>query len=404
MAGCGPGGMAAALLLHRQGHRVTLFERFDAPGPVGSGLLIQPVGLAVLDALGLGDRIREQGARIDGLHGFSMPSGRRALDVDYAALRGGLCAYGVHRALLFETLFQAVTASGIAIETGRTIVAAEPVSGARRRLRFAKGETGPFDLVVDALGARTPLAPPTGGALTYGALWTTLDWADHPGALPAKLDQRYRGARQMAGILPIGANPATGRPGAAYFWSLKTEDHPAFLAAGLEAWRHEALALWPESSDLLAQIADVDQFTFARYAHRTLSRPVAPGLIHLGDAWHSTSPQLGQGANMALLDAAALAHALAQSGALADRLSHYDWLRQGHVGLYQAMSRTFTPLYQSDSAFLPALRDRLIDPFARWPLVRRILVAMVAGHVGAPLRPLGISPRAGSRDAGSLHR
>ncbi|HEX8449366.1 MAG TPA: NAD(P)-binding protein, partial [Allosphingosinicella sp.] len=42
IAGCGVGGLAAALLLARDGHRVRLYERFDAPRPVGSGLMIQP--------------------------------------------------------------------------------------------------------------------------------------------------------------------------------------------------------------------------------------------------------------------------------------------------------------------------------------------------------------------------
>lgn len=391
IAGCGPGGLAAALFLHAQGHAVTLFERFEAPRPIGSGLLIQPTGLAVLDRLGLGDAIRADGARIAALHGLSMPSGRRALNVDYAALGGDACAYGVHRALLFETLFNAVGAAGIRIETGRTVASADPLSGAGRRLCFADGRSaGPFDLIVDALGARTPLAPPIVSTMSYGALWATLDWADAPDARPTMLDQRYRGARQMAGILPIGRNPDTGRPGAAWFWSLKGSDRAGFEAAGLEAWRAEALALWPEAAALLTQIRSADQFTFAQYAHRTVPRPVSVGLVHLGDAWHSTSPQLGQGANMALLDAAALAHALAQGGALADRLAHYAWLRRGHVRLYQAMSRIFTPLYQSDGALLPMIRDRLTDPFAGWPVIRRVLAAMVAGHVGAPLRPIGL--------------
>jgi len=36
ICGCGPAGLAAALLLHRQGHRVRIFERFETPRPVGS--------------------------------------------------------------------------------------------------------------------------------------------------------------------------------------------------------------------------------------------------------------------------------------------------------------------------------------------------------------------------------
>ena len=37
-------------------------------------------------------------------------------------------------------------------------------------------------------------------------------------------------------------------------------------------------------------------------------------IIAIGDAWHSASPQLGQGANMALLDAWSLARGLAEDG------------------------------------------------------------------------------------------
>lgn len=33
IAGCGPAGLAAAQLLHRDGNRVTMFERFDRLGP-----------------------------------------------------------------------------------------------------------------------------------------------------------------------------------------------------------------------------------------------------------------------------------------------------------------------------------------------------------------------------------
>lgn len=37
VAGCGPAGMAAALLLLRDGHRVRLFERFEAVRPIARG-------------------------------------------------------------------------------------------------------------------------------------------------------------------------------------------------------------------------------------------------------------------------------------------------------------------------------------------------------------------------------
>jgi 2-polyprenyl-6-methoxyphenol hydroxylase-like FAD-dependent oxidoreductase len=41
-------------MLARQGRRVVVHERFDHPRPVGAGFMLQPTGLHVLDALGLG--------------------------------------------------------------------------------------------------------------------------------------------------------------------------------------------------------------------------------------------------------------------------------------------------------------------------------------------------------------
>ncbi|MFZ1681270.1 MAG: FAD-dependent oxidoreductase, partial [Rhizobiaceae bacterium] len=48
IAGAGPAGLATALFLRRDGHRVTLFERFAEPRPIGSGLIVQPTGQKVL--------------------------------------------------------------------------------------------------------------------------------------------------------------------------------------------------------------------------------------------------------------------------------------------------------------------------------------------------------------------
>ncbi len=69
IAGCGIGGLAAALLLARDGHRVRLYERFDAPRPIGSGLIVQPTGLAVLDRLGLAGALAAAAAPIHRLLG-----------------------------------------------------------------------------------------------------------------------------------------------------------------------------------------------------------------------------------------------------------------------------------------------------------------------------------------------
>ncbi|WP_454886454.1 FAD-dependent oxidoreductase [Sphingomonas oryzagri] len=391
VAGCGPAGLSAALLLHRDGHRVTLFERFDAPRPVGSGLMIQPAGRAVLRALGLEEALLAAGSRIDRLFGRAGEDGPVVLDVRYAAL-GGRAGFGVgiHRASLFAILHDAVHAAGVPVETGRPI-AASRIEGGRRWLRFEDdSEAGPFDLVVDTLGARTPLAPPTGRALAYGALWASLDWPEEAGFDAAALEQRYRRASMMVGVLPIGTQPGRSGAQAAFFWSLRADRLDNWRANGLGPWKAEVLRLWPLLAPLLDQIEAPEQLTFARYAHRTLPEPVEPAMIHLGDAWHSASPQLGQGANMALIDAYALALALRTTQDVDAAIGRAIALRRRHVRLYQWLTALFTPVYQSDGRALPFVRDRLVGPLSRlWPATR-IQAAMVAGLIGDPLGPLGL--------------
>jgi 2-polyprenyl-6-methoxyphenol hydroxylase-like FAD-dependent oxidoreductase len=391
VAGCGPAGLAAALLLARDGHRVTIFERFVTPQAVGSGLMLQPTGLAVLRTLGLDAALIAQGSKIAHLFGQNA-RGRTVLDVRYAAL--GRCpgfGVGIHRASLFGALHAAAVSAGIPIETGRSLTGAE-LAGAKRRLRFADNcLSGPFDLVIDALGTRTPLAPPTGRALAYGALWASLDWPEGAGFQSDALEQRYRRANVMAGVLPIGTPPGAARPQAAFFWSLRADRLDAWRTAGLEAWKSEVAGLWPAAQPLLDQIDTPDRLTFAAYAHRTLASPAEPGMIHIGDAWHSASPQLGQGANMALLDSYALVLGLRAEPTVDGAIAHAVLLRKRHVHLYQTMSALFTPVYQSDSRILPFVRDSLVGPLSKlWPATW-LQAAMVSGLIGRPLERLGLA-------------
>ena len=100
VAGAGIGGLAAASLLMRQGHRVTVFDQFEAAGPVGSGLMLQETGLVILAQLGLRERAEALGAPVTRLWGISSETGRAVLDVRYEALRAGLRGIGIQRAAL----------------------------------------------------------------------------------------------------------------------------------------------------------------------------------------------------------------------------------------------------------------------------------------------------------------
>jgi salicylate hydroxylase len=214
-------------------------------------------------------------------------------------------------------------------------------------------------------------------------LWASLDWLGDFD--PAALEQRYHQARKMVGVMPIGRLANAARTQAAFFWSLKHTERAAWAAADIEAWKTEVRALWPATEPLLAQINSHADLVFATYAHRTLRSPLSREVVHLGDSWHCTSPQLGQGANMALLDAFALARALQWQTDLSAALDEYARLRLWHIRLYQAASWMFTPAYQSDNDAFVLLRDWIMAPISRIPPAPQILAALVAGQIGSPL-------------------
>lgn len=381
IAGAGIGGLSAAALLHDGGHEVRLWDQFAAPGPVGSGLVIQPVGLDVLGRIGLDADARARGAAISRMRGHEAGHGRPVLDVRYDAGAPGRAGLGIHRAALFDLLWQACRDRGLPVETGARVTGRD---GAR--LTFADGRiSDAADLIVDATGAGSPLSPLRARPLSYGAIWGNVDWPDT--ALPRdELRQCYRAADRMIGVLPLG-RPDGGPERAALFWSMRHDRAKAWQDAKLEAWRAEATALWPEVGPFIRQITDHRQMTLARYSHGTLLRPYSDGLVHIGDAAHRASPQLGQGANMALLDALALAEAIRHADGQ-DPLALYAAARRWHVRVYQLFSRVFTPQYQSDSRALPALRDHLLFPLSQIGPLPRVLGALVSGTMLPPLASL----------------
>jgi 2-polyprenyl-6-methoxyphenol hydroxylase-like FAD-dependent oxidoreductase len=402
VCGCGPAGLAAALLLHRAGHRVQLFERFETPQPVGSGLLLQPTGLAVLAELGMVERLMSLGSPIDRIFGRVSSSSRVVLDVRYSALGEGWRALAIHRAALFGTLHDAVLAAAIEIVYASQLVRAEVTSNEAALLAADGRRHGGFDLIVDAAGSNSPLAVGIARrkALPYGALWVNVPWSDRWPGMQNALEQRYRRAIMMAGVLPVGSRAPNEPRLAAFFWSMRRDQVSAWRATGLSAWKDNVARLWPEASTLLEPVTDLDQVTFAQYDHFTAHAPVSARIVHIGDAARATSPQLGQGANMALLDALGLSRALETNGSLTDALNAYVRMRYWHIRTFQWASAMFTPFYQSDGYLLAFLRDWLAAPISGLPVGQKVLVRLVSGMTVAPLagkkfQPLrlGLPPR-----------
>jgi 2-polyprenyl-6-methoxyphenol hydroxylase-like FAD-dependent oxidoreductase len=365
-------------LLARQGHRVTLYERFQTARPVGSGLLLQPPGLAALERLGLRCALEALGHRIDRLHGTA--TGTTIFDLAYGDLDPMLHAVAVHRGALHHALWSGLERSGADLATGQTIAAVEQQSGDRASLIDSNGHALPrADLIIDASGARSPLRAWVSQRhprpFPYGAVWATVP---DIGIAPGTLAQRYVDARIMIGHLPVGRLTADGPPLAALFWSLKPSDYPAWRSA-FGDWREQVAALWPELSPVLAALHHPDDLTLASYTHFTADRLFRDNVVLIGDSAHATSPQLGQGANHGLIDAVVLADALAASPDLTGALTLYQHMRRRHVRFYQHASAVMTPFFQSDLPVLAKLRDLSFNRMKSVPYLHREMLRTLAG-------------------------
>jgi 2-polyprenyl-6-methoxyphenol hydroxylase-like FAD-dependent oxidoreductase len=373
ICGFGVAGGALAVLLARAGHLVTLLERAPAVGPVGAGFLLQPSGQEVLAQLGLLEGVVRRSARIERLEAVT-ESGRRLTNLRYDSAGHGLCAYGVQRGVLFTTLHEAALRAGVNVTLAAEIAHVEELDD-QVQVRDGTGRTfGPFDLLVAADGARSRLRdwvnPGKGPRreYTHGALWGS-------GPLETPVDILYqvaRGARRLVGLLPVGE----GR--VAFFWGLRCDELAPAKARGFKAFQEEVVALCPMAEPLVDEIGCFERLSFAGYLHALPQRLHRARVVLAGDAAHAMSPHLGQGVNLALLDAECLARQL-EHLPLAEALPAYANERRAHSRYLGRMSQALSPFFQSESRVLGWGRDLALPWMCSVPWLRRQMELSVAG-------------------------
>lgn len=397
--GGGFAGCAAALRLARDGAQVTVFEAVAKPGPVGAGILLQPTGAAVLQRLGVYEHVAWRGTPVRSLHARTA-GGFDLFELPYSLEREDIAGLGLHRGVLFEALFSEVQlTSAIDLRLGVMIVDVRSAASGAEVLDDEGKAHGPFDLIVVADGARSEIRArrfPTDLDQPYpwGALWFVAEDPDR--VFPDVLEQVVEGSRHMLGFLPTGRGPVRENdpdphddpPLTSIFWSVRCDQEAAWRHTarrmGLQRWKDTITRFEPRAEPLIAQIEDHRQVLFAAYRDVRMRRwwhPIGEHahLVFIGDAAHAMSPQLGQGSNLALIDAETLADAMADAASMEEGLRAYQAARRAHLGYYGWANRAVTPFFQSSSLAMGWLRDIAFPLACKVPGVRRLMVRTMAG-------------------------
>lgn len=313
IAGAGIGGLAAATALARAGHSVVVAERAPEIGEVGAGIQLSPNGMAVMNALGLGDALKDVSFKAKGVRLFDGPTGREILTLDLAQHGQGLEWRFVHRARLIDALLAGAKDAGARVDTGREVLA--PPAGAA-----LDGD----DLLIGADGLHSKVRARIDEAskpfFTKQVAWRAVIKGDGAAVAEVHLGPgRHLVSYPLPGgfrnIVAVEERQAWAEEG----WS--HTDHPGNLRGAFAGF----------SPRVRGWLEDVEHcFLWGLFRHRVADRWWDRAQVLLGDAAHPTLPFLAQGANLALEDAWVLSDALS-SRPLPEALSHYQSARRDRV-------------------------------------------------------------------------
>ncbi|KAF8720389.1 hypothetical protein HU200_023892 [Digitaria exilis] len=385
IAGAGLAGLATALGLHRKGVRSLVLESSPVLRASGFAFTTWTNAFRALDALGVGDKIREHHLLYERMITFSAATGEPAAKVSLKmqGKSGPHEIRTVKRDFLLQTLASELpdgtirySSKIVAIEEDGNVTLLHLADGSIMRTKILIGCDGVNSVVAKWLGLPKPIL--SGRSATRGL-------AEYPaghGFGPEILQFIGQGFR--SGVLPCNDTSVYWN----YTWYPSPADGDAeesvakmrsYVLDKLRAAKIPAAALGAiEQSEMSDVVSSPLRFRSPLSLVRgSISRG---GVCVAGDALHPMTPELGQGGSSALEDGVVLARCLGE--AFADGNGDDEGRLRAALGRYAEERRwrsikLITAAYvvgfiqQSNNVVVKFLRDTFLSP-----LLAKTLVAM----------------------------
>lgn len=364
--GGGVAGPATATLLTRAGWEAPVFEARRAPDPYeGLFLNVAINGRRVLRTLGVEERLLEDAHPAPQM---AMWSGRgKQLGVVPNGPAGRLADGGVvvRRSWLHEVIRDGAEQAGVTVSYDRRLESVQQGPDGVC-LRFTDGSEEHGDIVIGADGVGSAVRQHVAPAVvpTFTGLLGSGGFARVPGLEPTPGFQHFVfGTRSFFGYL-------VREDGTAYWFANLTADAPpAEESFASDDWLARLRELHADDPAPVPQILAATTGPLVGYPIFRLPqvRPWSRGrAVLVGDAVHATSPSAGQGASMALEDAAVLASALRDEDDAARAFAAYEDARRDRVETLVAYAAGIDKQKRvARSRVAVALRDLMLPVFLR---------------------------------------